>query len=75
MARKKNEVRVLGCIQSLNGDLREVIVLRREDIFGHIVPNSYIVQYGNVVCTAFHNTLVNKLYVDDVYGVLPTGTR
>lgn len=64
--------KVLGRIHSLNGDLREVTVLRQNDMFGHPIPNSYVVDFNGLRCTALYNPIVNTLYVDDVYGIIQT---
>ena len=39
-------------IHSLNGEIKEITVLEQETLFGHPIPNSYIVDYGGVKCTA-----------------------
>ncbi len=59
---------VMAHIHSLDGEMREITVLAQEDFFGHIVPNSYIVDYGGVICTAFLNPIVGQFYADDVDG-------
>ena len=61
---------VMAHIYSLNGELREVTVLEQDTLFGHPIPNAYIVQFGDVKCTAIYNPLVCQYYVDDKYGII-----
>lgn len=51
-------------IYSLDGEMRDVIVL--EQINGY----TYIVNYGGVKCTAFFNYITCQYYVDDIYGII-----
>lgn len=67
--------KAMAHIHSLDGDMREITVLSPEDIFGHVVPNSYIVDYGGVICTAFFNPIVCQFYADDKYGVIKEKQR
>ncbi len=67
---KFRSYKVMAHIHSLDGEMREVTVLAQEELFGHIVPNSYIVEYGGVICTAFLNPIVGQFYADDKYGRL-----
>ena len=60
--------KVLAHIHSLNGEMKEVTVLKQEDLFGHPIPNSYIVLYGGTPCTAIFNPITNQYYADDKYG-------
>lgn len=61
---------VMAHIHSLNGELREVTVLEQDTLFGHPIPNAYIVQFGDVKCTAIYNPLVCQYYADDKYGII-----
>ena len=62
--------KVMAHIHSLNGEMREITILKQETLFGHPIPNSYIAQYGGVKCTAIFNPLVCQYYADDKYGVI-----
>lgn len=55
--------KVLAHIHSLNGDMREVIILSKEE-------NDYIVQYKNTKCRAIFNVFTNEYYVDDLYSII-----
>ena len=57
-------------IYSLDGEMREITVLGNEILFGHTLNNSYIVQYGNIKCTAILNPANFQYYADDVYGIV-----
>ena len=63
-------MKVLAHIHSLNGEMREITILEQETLFGHPIPNAYIVQYGNIKCTAIYNPLVCQFYADDKYGLI-----
>lgn len=51
-------------IHSLNGELCEATILER------LGANDYLAEYDGVRCHAIYNPLVNKFYVDDMYGVI-----
>ena len=57
-------------IHSLNGEMKEITVLEQDTLFGHPIPNAYIVSYGGVKCTAVYNFFVCRLFVDDKYGII-----
>ena len=38
-------MKVMAHIHSLNGEMREITILEQETLFGHPIPNAYIVQY------------------------------
>lgn len=52
-------------IHSLNGEMKEITVLGP-----HTTQSTYIVQYGNIKCTALLNPANFQYYADDVYGVI-----
>lgn len=60
----------LAHIHSLHGEMREVTVLKQDDMFGHPIPNAYIVDYGGVKCTAIFNPITCQFYADDKYGII-----
>ena len=60
--------KAMAHIHSLDGEMKEITVLRQEDMFGHPIPNAYIVDYGGVICTAIFNPLNCQYYADDKYG-------
>lgn len=62
--------KTMAHIHSLNGEMKEITVLRQEDMFGHLIPNAYIVDYGGVICTAIFNPITNQYYADDKYGII-----
>lgn len=62
--------KTMAHIHSLNGEMKEITVLRQEDMFGHLIPNAYIVNYGGVICTAIFNPITNQYYADDKYGII-----
>ena len=64
------KMKVMAHIHSLNGAMREITILDRETMFGHPIPNAYIVQYGGVKCTAIYNPLVCQYYADDKFGII-----
>ena len=64
------DMKVRAHIHSLNGEMREITILERETMFGHPIPNAYIVQYGGVKCTAIYNPLVCQYYADDKFGII-----
>lgn len=51
-------------IHSLDGELREATILKR------LGDNDYLAEYNGVKCHAIYNPFVNKIYVDDKYGVI-----
>lgn len=57
-------------IHSLDGDMREIMVLRQDDMFGQPIPNAYIVDFGGVKCTAVFNLITCQYYADDKYGIV-----
>lgn len=57
-------------IHSLDGEMQEVTVLRQDDMFGHPIPNAYIVDYGGVKCTAVFNPITCQYYADDKFGIV-----
>ena len=61
---------VMAHIHSLNGEMREITVLEHETLFGRVIPNDFIVKYGDVKCTAIYNPLVCQYYPDDKYGIV-----
>ena len=63
-------MKVMAHIHSLNGEMREITILEQETLFGHPIPNAYIVKYGNIKCTAIYNALVCQFYADDKYGLI-----
>ena len=52
-------------IHSLNDEMKEITVLGP-----HTTQSTYIVQYGNIKCTALLNPANFQYYADDVYGVI-----
>ena len=62
--------KAMAHIHSLNGEMRAITILEQETLFGHPIPNAYIVQYGGVKCTAIYNPLVCQFYADDKYGII-----
>ena len=63
-------MKVMAHIHSLNGEMREITILEQETLFGHPIPNAYIVQYVDVKCSAIYNPLVCQFYADDKYGII-----
>ena len=63
-------MKVMAHIHSLNGEMRETTILDQETLFGHPIPNAYIVKYGGVKCTAIYNPLTCQYYADDKYGIV-----
>lgn len=61
---------VMAHIHSLNGEMREITILENETLFGRVILNAFIVQYGNIKCTAIYNPLVCQYYADDKYGII-----
>ena len=61
---------VMAHIHSLNGEMREIEIVEQETLFGHPIPNAYIVKYGGVKCTAIYNPLTCQYYADDKYGII-----
>lgn len=58
------EFKTKAHIYSLNGEMRNVTVLKQVD------GCTYIVDYGGVKCTAFFNYITCQYYVDDKYGII-----
>jgi hypothetical protein len=50
--------------------MKEITVLYPESLFGHVIQNSYIVQYGDIKCTAIFNPFTNQFYADDKDGII-----
>lgn len=67
MTRMK-QFKVYAHIHSLDGEIKEVTILKQDNMFGHPIPNTYIVDYGGVICTAIFNPITCQYYVDDKYG-------
>ena len=65
-----NPFNVMAHIHSLDGEMREITILEQETLFGHPIPNAYIVKYGDVKCTAIYNPLTCQYYADDKYGII-----
>ena len=65
-----NPFNVMAHIHSLDGEMREITILEQETLFGHPIPNAYIVKYGDVKCTAIYNPLTCHYYADDKYGII-----
>ena len=57
-------------IHTLDGAMDEITVLAEHVMFGHRIPNSYIVDYKGVKCTAIFNCFVGAYYADDKFGVI-----
>lgn len=55
-------------IHSLDGKKDEITIIAPQKLFGRVIPNSYIVQYKDITCTAIYNCFANAYYCDDVYG-------
>ena len=51
-----------GHIHSLNGEIKDIIVLEKIDNV------NYIVEYNGVKCRAIFNWFTCSFYVDDKYG-------
>ena len=64
---------VMAHIHSLNGEMKEITVLEQDNLFGHPIPNAYIVKYGSVKCTAIFNPITQHYYADDKYGIIQEG--
>ena len=62
--------KAMAHIHSLNGEMREIEILGQETLFGHPIPNAYIVKYGGVKCTAIYNPITCQYYADDKYGIV-----
>lgn len=58
----------LAHICSLDGKMDEITVL--EEVKGDPRGTYYIVQYGDIKCTAIFNPFVFDYYADDKYGVV-----
>lgn len=52
-------------INSLNGEMKEITVLGP-----HTTQSTYIVQFGDIKCTAVFNPFTNQFYADDKYGII-----
>ena len=57
-------------IHSLDGKMDEITVLGPQTLFCHTIPNAYIVQYGDIKCTAIFNTANFQYYADDIDGII-----
>lgn len=64
------EFKTQAYIHSLDDALGEVTVIAKHKMFGHVIPNSYIVKYKDTLCTAIFNCFNGAYYVDDIYGVV-----
>lgn len=62
--------KTMAHIHTLDGAMDEITVLAEHVMFGHRVPNSYIVDYKGVKCTAIMNWYVCEYYADDKFGVV-----
>ena len=62
------EFKTQAHIHSLDGKMDEITVLAPQKLFGKVIPNSYIVRYKYITCTAIFNYFSNAFYCDDVYG-------
>lgn len=51
-------------IHSLNGEMREITVLKK------VGDNDYIVEYNGIKCHAIFNPFVCEYYADDVYAIV-----
>ena len=56
--------KVMAHINSLNGEMAEITILKKVD------DNDYIVDYEGVKCHALFNWFVCEYYADDVYGIV-----
>lgn len=68
-------LKIMAHIHSLGGEMREVTILKQDDMFGHTIPNSYLVNYGGVICTAIFNPITCQFYADDKYGIIKGGIK
>lgn len=62
--------KTMAHIHSLNSEMKEVTVLKQDDMFGHPIPNAFIVDYNGTKCTAIYNVFTGSYYADDKYGVI-----
>ena len=62
------EFKIQAHIHSLDGKMDEITVIAQQKLFGKVIPNSYIVRYKDITCTAIFNYFSNAYYCDDVYG-------
>ena len=56
--------KVMAHINSLNGEMAEITILKK------VSDNDYIVDYKGVRCHALFNWFVCEYYADDVYGIV-----
>lgn len=61
----KENRKVLAHIHSLNGEMKEVTIIKEND-----VNNKYIVEYNGIKCTAIFNIFTCSYYADDIYGIV-----
>ena len=66
------EFKTQAHINSLDGKMDEITVIAPQKLFGKVIPNSYIVRYKDITCTAIFNYFSNEFYCDDVYGKVTT---
>ena len=62
--------KTMAHIHTLDGEMREITVLKEDEMFGHTIPNAYIVEYNGVKCTAIYNVCNGHFYADDKYGII-----
>ena len=56
--------KVMAHINSLNGEMAEITILKKVD------DNDYIVDYEGVKCHALFNWFVCEYYADDIYEIV-----
>lgn len=61
----KENRKVFAHIHSLNGEMREVNIIKTDDD-----KNQYIVEYNGIKCTAIFNIFTCSYYADDIYGIV-----
>jgi len=66
-------MRVQAYIHSLKDKVHDRHVLGEAEIIKSIGDNLYLAEYNGVRCTAIFNCFTGHYYVDDVYGIQPTG--
>ena len=69
------EFTAMAHINSLNGEMREITVLDIRTVSGQSLEKEYIVQYGDIKCTAIFNPITNHFYADDKYGIITEGEK
>ena len=62
--------KTMAHIHTLDGEMREITVLRQDEMFGHTIPNAQIVEFNGVKCTAIYNVYNGHFYADDKYGII-----